>query len=424
MTGHKYRYIKIVLSLLTILGIFVGLKYSTSFGNKAKTELKQIKVNIGKTLASKVSGIKGPINILLIGNNARDATNPLSLGTAAGEADILIVAHVDPDSHKVSLISVPRDTLVAMPEYKESIPKIKSSFQLGLQQSPEEGPKQAMKYVSKLTGLNIAYYIVTDFKGFADAIDAVGGLQVNIPKRLYDPDHSGANFQPGLQTLNGEQALAFIRIRQNIAGNNDRTDDFQRQDAELEILNLLKIKLLTTGTNFSEIEKLQETWKHDVATNIPTPMLIGMGLESSGSSVELLRLGSIKDSMDIANTPFDGINQEGYLSGAFYDVIDPKEIYKTLKPYGSTGASTGLPPLPDPETVTLNVYGSRSVLNKLQNANFDTRWISQDYGGSQVKIVYPEGEIMAALSVARTLGTGEELVSPSQSVSDVTVYSP
>jgi len=415
---HYHQVKKLLVFIGIILGVAVGIKYPIGLVRNFKTELKQLKVNVGQTLTSNVSGNKGPINVLLIGNNARNAANPLSLGTAAGQADILIVAHIDPDLHKVSLISIPRDTLVAMPDYKEPIPKIKSSFELGLQQSPEEGPKQAVKYVSKLTGLKVDYYIVTDFKGFADAIDAVGGIQLNIPGRLYDPEHSQANFQPGLQTLNGEKALA------NIAGNNYRKDDFQRQDAELEILNLLKTKLLTYGMNFSQIEKLEETWQHDVATNIPTPMLIGMGLEASGSSVNLIRLGSIKDSMDITYTPFEGINKEGYLWGAYYDVLDPKEISKTLKPYESIGASTGLPPIPDPETVTINVYGSQSVLNGLQNTKFNTRWIGPDYGGSQMKIYYPQGEIMAALSVARTLGTGDELVSPSQTVSVITVFSP
>lgn len=361
---------------------------------------------------------------MLIGNNARNATSPLSLGTAAGQADILIVAHIDPDLHKVSLISIPRDTLIAMPDFKEPIPKIKSSFDLGLQQSPQEGPKLAMKYVSELTGLKINYYVATDFQGFADAIDAVGGIQVNIPERLYDPEHSQANFQPGLQTLNGQQALEFIRIRQNIAGNSYRTNDFQRQDAEMEVLNLLKTKLLTSGISISKIEKLQETWQKDVATNIPTPMLVGMGLEVSGSQIENIQLGGVKDSMDITDAPVYGINQENYLSGAYYDVLDPSKISNTLKQFGSVGASTGLPLLPNPETVSVNVYGSQLVANELQNANFDTHWINPDSGGGQVEIYYPQGELMSALAVARVLGTGNELVSPSQVDRVVTVYAP
>ncbi|WP_407307085.1 LCP family protein [Desulfosporosinus sp. SB140] len=428
MAQNKYyqhfKSLKSLLFIVMILATLVSLKYPIKLAKIPKSELKQLQVNVGQSLTGNVYGKKGPINVLLIGNNARNAATPLSLGTAAGQADLLIVAHIDPDLHKVSLISIPRDTLVAMPDYKEPIPKIKSSFELGLQQSPEEGPNQAVKYVSKLTGLKIDYYVVTGFKGFADAIDAVGGIQVNIPGRLYDPEYSQANFQPGLQTLNGDQALAYIRIRQNIAGNSYRTNDFQRQDAELEILNLLKTKLLASGISLSNIEKLQETWRHDVATNIPTPMLIGMGLEVSGSQMEQIRLGSVKDSIDITNTPLDGINQEGYLSGAYYDVLDPEEISHTLKPYGSIGASTGLSPIPNPKTVTINVYGSQSVGNELQKAGFNTRWISPDSGGSQVEIYYPQGQIMAALSVARILGTGNELVSPSQTVSVITVYTP
>lgn len=371
-----------------------------------------------------VTGTNKSMNILLIGNNARDATNPLSLGSAAGQADILIVAHIDPDKQKVTLISIPRDTLISMPDWKEPIPKIKSSFELGLKQSPEDGPKLAMEYVSKLTGMKIDYYMVTYFQGFADAVDAVNGIQVNIPKRLYDPKHSGADLQPGLQTLNGQQALAFIRIRQNVAGNGYRTNDFQRQDAELEVLKILKNKLSSQEISLSEIKKLQQIWQHDITTNIPISLLLGLGMKASGSQLEQVTLGSIKDSMYITKTPVKGMNQDGYLSGAYYDVLDPMNIEQKLKPYGARGAMTGLPPFPDPKTVTVHVYGSQFVANELKNAGFHAVWLGLYHNRGQIKIYYPSGNLIAGCKVAQVLGTANELVSPAQSAKVVTVYAP
>lgn len=387
--------------------------------------MKQTQISIGKTISRTVTGTNKPINILLIGNNAREASGPLSLGKAAGQADILIVAHIDPDTHKVTLISIPRDTLMAMPEWKEPIPKIKSSFLLGLQQSPEDGPKVAMQYVSKLTGLPINYYIVTYFQGFADAIDAVGGITVNIPERLYDPKHSGADLKPGTQTLNGKQALAFIRIRQNSAGNAYRTDDFQRQNAEIQVLNILKNKLLSQGTSFTEIKKLQQTWQRDVATNIPSALLLGLGMEGTGSQLEKITLGSVKDSMDITDAPIKGINKDDFLSGAYYDVLDPAEIETKLKPYGSNGASTGLPPFPDPGKVTIHVYGSNTIVNVLKQAGFQTVWLGTNNNSDrQIQIYYPNDQMMAGFKVAKVLGTANEIVSPERTAQVVTVYAP
>lgn len=427
MKGHNRNKLPILYLLFFILLGFIfwiGPKHFLNDILHPKLIMKQAQVSIGKTISRTVTGTNKPINILLIGNNARGASGPLSLGKAAGQADILIVAHIDPDTHKVTLISIPRDTLIAMPEWKEPIPKIKSSFELGLQQSPEDGPKVAMKYVSKLTGLPINHYIVTYFQGFADAIDAVGGIKMNIPERLYDPKHSGADFKPGIQTLNGKQALAFIRIRQNSAGNTYRTDDFQRQNAELQVLNILKNKLLSQGTSLTEIQKLQQTWHRDVATNIPSALLLGLGMEGTGSQLEKITLGSVKDSMDITDTAIQGINKEGYLSGAYYDVVDPAEIAKKLKPYGSSGASTGLPPFPDPGKVTIDVYGSKAVASELQKSGFQTVWLGPNNSDGQIKISYPDGQMMAGFEVAKVLGTANELVSPAGTARAVTVYAP
>ncbi|MDB5084487.1 MAG: putative transcriptional regulator YvhJ [Bacilli bacterium] len=409
----------IVLFVLAFIAM-IGPKNITSFIMNPKSAPKLVQSNLGQA----ISGNTGPINVLLIGNNARDATSALSLGTAAGQADILIVAHIDPGTHQVSFISIPRDTLIAMPDWQEPIPKIKSTFELGLQQGADQGPQLAMQYVSKLTGLDIHYYVASYFQGFADAVDAVGGIQVNIQERLYDPDHSGADLQPGLQTLNGQQTLAYIRIRQNAAGNNYRTDDFQRQNAEIEVLDILKQKLLSSGSSLGELGKLQAAWQKDVATNIPSSMLLGLGLEVSGSHLDQIMLGSVNDSMDIVDAPVPGVNKEGYLSGAYYDVLDPKEIQQKLQAFGSTHASTGLPPLPDPNSVVVNLYGSQTTADQLQKAGFNVHLLGNDPGNGQVEVFYPQGKLMAACAVARVLGTANELIEPARSASVVTVYFP
>src|ERR1700730_15423454 len=100
----------LLLFILLILGILGWLVGPTSIADwliHPKEALKKAQVTVGRTIAND----SNPVNILLIGNNARDANNPLSLGTAAGKADILIVVHIDPTTHQVTLISIPRDTL-------------------------------------------------------------------------------------------------------------------------------------------------------------------------------------------------------------------------------------------------------------------------------------------------------------------------
>lgn len=388
--------------------------------NKAASTPNNAALSIGQRISENLLHINKPMNILLIANNARNATSPLSLGTAAGQADIILVAHVDPAAHTVTLISVPRDTLIAMPQYNISIPKIKSAFNIGLNESPDMGPELEMKAVSQLTGLQINNWIVTDFQGFIDAVNAVGGVQVNVPARLYDPAHSGVNLQPGLQTLNGEQALAYVRVRQNAAGNSYRTNDFQRQQAEIQVLEILKHKLIDSATNPVKLYQLAKLWHKDVATNLSTEQLVGLGMAASGAAVDKIILGSDKDSMDLAGTPLPGVNKQGYITGAYYDVLDPAKIYQTLQPLGSTGSSTGLPSIPQPDEVTVSVYGSQVIYNTLKHAGY----IASFAGGTsrgRVNIYYPPGKITLAWAVARTLGTGNAWVAPNSNLSSTVV---
>ncbi|MDQ0188979.1 LCP family protein [Alicyclobacillus cycloheptanicus] len=373
-------------------------------------------------LGQTVSGVSGPTNILLIANNARNATNPLSLGTAAGQADILIIAHIDPQKHTVSLISVPRDTLIAMPTWKVPIPKIKTTFTVGLEESPEQGPELAMQYVSKMTGLPIQDYIVTDFQGFADAIDAVGGIQIDVKQRIYDPAHSGANLNPGLQTLNGQEALAFVRVRQNAAGNDYRTNDFERQQAEMQMLEALKTQVLSSAKSPTKLMHLVTVWKKDVATNLTTTQLVGIGMETAGASIREVQIGDDADSMDLASTPAPGINAENYLTGAYYDVLDPAEITKTLAPFGSTGANLGLPPLPDPKDVPVELYGPESLAATLRHAGFPVTYMGPSNG--QNTVYYPAGKMTWGWAVARAVGNSNEWVAPSSSSDCVVVDAP
>ncbi|QSO47153.1 LCP family protein [Alicyclobacillus mengziensis] len=398
----------------------VGVNKPGAANTSNSTAPVKSNLSIGQRISENLLHINKTMNVLLIANNARNATSPLSLGTAAGQADIILIAHIDPTTHKITLISVPRDTLIAMPQYDIPIPKIKSAFNIGLNESPDMGPKLEIKAVSQLTGLPISYWIVTDFQGFIDAVNAVGGIQVNVPARLYDPAHSGVNLYPGLQTLNGAQALAYVRVRQNAAGNSYRINDFQRQQAEMQVLDILKNKLLDSATNPLKLYKLIKLWHKDVATNLSTEQLVGIGMAASGSSVNKIILGSDKDSMDMAGTPLPGANKQGYITGAYYDILDPTKIYKTLQPLGSTGSSTGLPSIPQPNQVTVSVYGSPVIYNTLKHAGYLASYAGGTSAG-RVNIYYPPGKINLAWAVARTLGTGNAWVAPDSNLSSTVV---
>lgn len=375
----------------------------------------------GAVTASLAMGAR-PVNILLIANNARGvaANDPLGLGTAAGQADVILLARMEPATHAIYAITIPRDALVAQPHWHNSVPKIKTLFFMGDQETPARGPQYLAKAVSELTGLPIDGYIAVNFAGFKQAVDIVDGLTVDVKARIYDPQNSGADFQPGIQHMNGGEALAFIRVRQNQAGNNYRTNDFQRMQAEVEVLGLLRNKLLDPRKAAVLVPKFIARMKGDIATNLGQDRLARIGIAMAGAPVYQVPLGSIADSMILAPATIPGINADGAIDEADYAVLDPADVRQRLAEFGSRTSTTGLEPLPSPASLNVILYGTSHLALHLQHKGFThVRVLGGPTGGNRV--VYPSGHPAWGWQVARAIGTGNLYVAPGD-VDMVVVY--
>ena len=139
---------------------------------------------------------RDPFYMLLLGTDGRP-------GEDACRADTIILARIDPNNKHVTLISIPRDTKV---EYNGSTMKINGVHTYG-------GPDDMVRAVNELCGVEISHYAEISFNGLVALTDAVGGVEVDVPDRIDDPKAADFVIEPGLQTLNGEQALAFCRSR-------------------------------------------------------------------------------------------------------------------------------------------------------------------------------------------------------------------
>jgi LCP family protein required for cell wall assembly len=151
------------------------------------------------------------------------ATGPLS--AAGGErSDTILILHIPSGGGKPVLVSIPRDSYVPIPGYGES--KINAAFDLG-------GPKLLAETIQNATGLYINHYMGIGFGGFVSVVNAVGGVRMCLPGPMVDPK-AGLNLKAGCQTLNGDQALGYVRTR------NFALSDLQReQDQRLFIKALL-----------------------------------------------------------------------------------------------------------------------------------------------------------------------------------------
>jgi LCP family protein required for cell wall assembly len=154
------------------------------------------------------------------------ATGPLS--AAAGErSDTIMILHIPSGGGQPVLVSIPRDSYVPIPGYGSS--KINAAFDLG-------GPKLLAETIQNVTGLHIDHYIGIGFGGFVSVVNAVGGVRMCLPGPMVDPK-AGLNLKAGCQTLDGDQALGYVRTR------NFALSDLQREQDQRLFLKALLSKI-------------------------------------------------------------------------------------------------------------------------------------------------------------------------------------
>jgi len=157
-------------------------------------------------------------NWLIVGSDSRaDLTEQqeeqLATGNAAGKrTDTVMLLHTG--SAGTTLVSLPRDSLLSIPGHGKN--KLNSAYSFG-------GPKLLVQTVEQATGLRIDHYAEIGFDGFVNVVDAVGGVDMCIPKAMKDP-LAGLNVKAGCQRLDGQTALGYVRSRATPRADLDRVE--------------------------------------------------------------------------------------------------------------------------------------------------------------------------------------------------------
>lgn len=230
---------------LTLVVLLLAVSIGTYFW--ADSKLKR-EVDLSKVIERPGEG-EGT-NYLIVGSDSRegmtaDDKKKLHTGSAEGKrTDSMMILHEG--SNGPTLISLPRDSDVEIPSFKGSqsgklFPAEGRRVKLNAAYA-EDGPELLVRTVEHNTGLRIDHYVEIGFAGFANIVDAIGGVEIDIPKAFKDKK-SGADFQAGKQTLDGEQSLAFVRTRYAFAGS-----DLDRTKNQQKFLAALASQTATPGT--------------------------------------------------------------------------------------------------------------------------------------------------------------------------------
>ncbi|MEV5603398.1 LCP family protein [Streptomyces sp. NPDC052299] len=223
--GRRIRIGALVL-VVALLGVSVGTYFwADSKLNRA--------VDLSKVIERPEAG-KGT-NYLIVGSDSREGMTSedkkrLHTGSAEGKrTDSMMILHTGDNGP--TLVSLPRDSNVEIPSFIGSesgkkYPATGKTTKLNAAYATD-GPELLVRTVEFNTGLHIDHYVEIGFGGFAKIVDAIGGVELDIPKAFKDK-WSGADFPAGKQTLDGQQALAFVRTRHAFTSDLDRTKNQQK----------------------------------------------------------------------------------------------------------------------------------------------------------------------------------------------------
>ncbi len=248
--------------------------------------------------------------------NISDRTSMLVMGYGGGThdganlTDSLLVASIMPQSHHTTLVSIPRDLLVSIPGAPGGVGKINSLYEYtsNFGKSPTTGANTVAAKAAKITGLNVKYWMMIDFTGFRDLIDALGGVDVYVPDSFnacYPKNDDAAKdaswikvqFNKGNQHMDGARAITYARAReplevcgQGTSQNLAELTDFGRSARQQIIVKavLAKVKQASTWPKFFDAMTALEK---AISTNLSLADLSQFALKMDMSDPKTSRIG-------------------------------------------------------------------------------------------------------------------------------------
>lgn len=206
--GVLFKFINVI-AILAVFGasFFIGNTIAGIRDQKGKP----VKVEAGENEEKGMPVDR--LNVLLLGVDARK-------GEKDARSDTMVLVSVDRETNKIAMLSIPRDTFVDIPGYGKS--KINAAHAIG-------GSDLAVDVVEDLLDVEIPYYVTTNFEGFQDIVDTLGGVTIDVEKRMYYPDGNRTiNLKKGVQRLDGKKALQYVRYRHDALGDITRTERQQK----------------------------------------------------------------------------------------------------------------------------------------------------------------------------------------------------
>ena len=219
------------------------------------------------------------LNVLVLGFDSREGDR------SASRSDVFMIAQLDLHAKSINVVSLPRDLWVTVPGYGEE--RLNAAYPLGWRaEQPIAGVALVRRTVEQNFGVPIDYYIAVDFRGFQRVVDAVGGVEIDVPYYLRDDEYPTEDyrvqtivFYPGPQQMDGRRALQYVRTRH-------QDSDYGRRRRQEQLL----VALFDRGKSVG------------IATRLPGALRsLGGAVQTNFTLEEQLALGRVALAMDRAD---------------------------------------------------------------------------------------------------------------------------
>lgn len=274
------------------IGYVSAYIYPMIFGNYGDEEKAPI------TEEQQAAFDSGQVTVLMMGSDRRE-------NWSTSRSDTLMIAFVDFGNDEVRLLSIPRDTYIEIPTTGEQT-KINAAYAYG-------GVDLTKRTLKSNFGIDVDYYLDVDFQGFSDVIDAIGGITIDVPMDMqYSAE--GIDLDAGVQELDGDEALQFVRFR------SDGQGDLGRIDRQQAFLVALKDEMFSAGTLLK-------------VPDICTAVMDNMDTDFTGTQMLQMML-DLKNGFDLETYQPDGVAE--YKNGISYVFTSEKgqELIDALSSFG------------------------------------------------------------------------------------------
>lgn len=279
------------------------------------------------------SKLDEPFYMLLLGvDKDNDRTEEWGAYEGNFRADSIMLARIDPPNHRLTLVSIPRDTEV---EYSDgSMGKINGVYSDG-------GAASMVKAVSKLAGVNISHYAEIDFEQFIAIVDLIGGVEVTLPVAVSDWENAGIDLPAGTQTLCGGDALGLVRSRH--AYDEYGGGDFFRAANQRMVIAAIIKKVLAQPA--ASLPGIVTAMADSVVTDLTVDQIVSLAVS----------MKDLNTDRDVYAGQLPTISE--YVDDIWYERVDQTALIKMMG-----RINTGMPPYEsDDEDFTAGIAGSVGI---------------------------------------------------------------